>query len=105
MAEEKENQAMETSEISVGPAALYEKLDELLEKYLGLLDEYQKRRKTLNECMSSVSACFRVLYCRTLRRRKGFLSLAQANFASSSRVRYGQDYYDGRMKALRTVHV
>jgi len=64
MAEEKKNQVMETSEIS---AALCEKLDELLEKYLGLLDEYQKRRKTLNECMSSVSACVHVLYCRTLK--------------------------------------
>lgn len=36
---------------------------------------------------------------------QGYFSLAQANFNSSSRTRYGQDYYDERMQALRRVYV
>ena len=34
---------------------------------------------------------------------QGFLSLAQANFNNNSGVRYGQDYYDGRMQATRKM--
>ena len=34
---------------------LLEKLDKLLEKYLGLLDEYENSRKMLSVSMSSVS--------------------------------------------------
>lgn len=37
------------------------------------------------------------------RRSQGFFSLAQANFKSSSRTRYGQDYYDDRMQSSRRV--
>ncbi|KAF2426477.1 hypothetical protein EJ08DRAFT_372696 [Tothia fuscella] len=36
---------------------------------------------------------------------KGYFSLAQANFTSTSRQRYGQDYYDERMQASRTVMI
>lgn len=36
-----------------------------------------------------------------LTRPKGSLSLSQANFKNSHRSRYGQDYFDGRMKASR----
>lgn len=36
---------------------------------------------------------------------QGYFSLAQANFNNSSRTRYGPDYYDERMQALRTVYV
>jgi len=33
------------------------------------------------------------------------MSLAQANFNSQSRVRFGQDFYDDRMKAIRKMCV
>ncbi|KAF2275932.1 uncharacterized protein EI97DRAFT_450721 [Westerdykella ornata] len=64
------------------------RLDELLEEYLNTLDRYQKAQEQLSDYFS-----------------KGFLSLAQANFANQSRTRYGQDYYDQRMQAIRTVHI
>ena len=34
---------------------------------------------------------------------QGYLSLAQANFQNRSTTHYGQDYYDERMQAIRTV--
>ena len=36
---------------------------------------------------------------------QGFMSLAQANYASPNRTRYGQDYYDERMSAGIGVYV
>ncbi|KAF2405223.1 hypothetical protein EJ06DRAFT_468898 [Trichodelitschia bisporula] len=63
-------------------------LDHLFEQYLELLDQYQTERIKLSTTLSS-----------------GFLSLAQANFSSTLGRRYGQDYYDERMQALRTVYV
>ncbi|PSN70357.1 hypothetical protein BS50DRAFT_571617 [Corynespora cassiicola Philippines] len=67
---------------------LIEQLDQLLEKYLETLDEYQKAQQQLAKFLSS-----------------GYLSLAQANFSNSSRTRFGQDYYDERMQAQRKVSV
>ncbi|OAL57073.1 hypothetical protein IQ07DRAFT_496745 [Pyrenochaeta sp. DS3sAY3a] len=68
---------------------LVAELDELLERYLHTLNEYDKVRKELSKQLSS-----------------GYLSLAQANFHSnSSSMRYGQDYYDERMQAIRTINV
>ncbi|KAL1630568.1 hypothetical protein SLS54_000439 [Diplodia seriata] len=61
-------------------------LDELLKRYLLLLDQYSQARQQLSSELSS-----------------GYLSLAQANFNPSSRIRYGQDFYDERMQALRRV--
>ncbi|OJD37365.1 uncharacterized protein BKCO1_700050 [Diplodia corticola] len=61
-------------------------LDELLKRYLLLLDQYSQARQQLSSELSS-----------------GYLSLAQANFNPSSRIRYGQDFYDERMQALRQV--
>ncbi|PYH44937.1 uncharacterized protein BP01DRAFT_357287 [Aspergillus saccharolyticus JOP 1030-1] len=63
-------------------------LDELLERYLHLLDEHQKLQADLGSRLSS-----------------GFISLAQANFTSSPGRRYGADYYDERMKATRRVRL
>ncbi|KAF1841399.1 uncharacterized protein K460DRAFT_419467, partial [Cucurbitaria berberidis CBS 394.84] len=69
--------------------ALIAQLDELLERYLHTLDEYEKVRRELAKQLSS-----------------GYLSLAQANFHnSSSAIRYGQDCYDERMQAIRKVNV
>ncbi|KAF2757473.1 hypothetical protein EJ05DRAFT_501008 [Pseudovirgaria hyperparasitica] len=65
---------------------MLDKIDHLLERYLELVDEYQKTRIQLSSHMSS-----------------GFISLAQSNFAS--RVRYGQDQYDDRMKAWRRARI
>lgn len=61
-------------------------LDTLLAKYLHLLDQYTEARKDLSRKLS-----------------EGFLSLASANFSAPRGVRYGQDYYDDRMQARRTV--
>lgn len=35
---------------------------------------------------------------------QGYLSLAQANFSNSNRVRYGLDHYDERMQASARVY-
>ena len=63
-----------------------DKLDDLFEKYLTLLDQYQKARQELSEHLSS-----------------GFLHLAQANRSVSAGRRFGQDYYDERMQASRRI--
>lgn len=62
-------------------------LDELMLSYLDTIDTYQSLRASLGSRFSA-----------------GFLALAQANF-SSPRGRYGQDFYDERMSALRGVRV
>ncbi|KAL4821066.1 hypothetical protein BDW67DRAFT_151948 [Aspergillus spinulosporus] len=65
---------------------LLESLDALLEKYLHLLDKYQRLQHVLASKLSS-----------------GFLSLAHANYTCPPGRRYGVDYYDERMKASRRV--
>ncbi|KAF2724704.1 hypothetical protein K431DRAFT_281651 [Polychaeton citri CBS 116435] len=70
---------------------LNEKLDQLWASYLNFLDTYQKAQNDVSKHFSS-----------------GFLSLAQANFKAPSAgrgVRYGQDYFDGRMKAGRLASI
>ncbi|KAH7057317.1 hypothetical protein B0J12DRAFT_738109 [Macrophomina phaseolina] len=69
-------------------AKLENSLDELLKQYLLLLDQYTQARQQLSSDLSA-----------------GFISLAQANFNASNRVRYGQDFYDERMQALRRVTI
>lgn len=64
-----------------------DQLDEFLEKYLNLLDAYERARKDLSQNLSS-----------------GFISLAQANFSSSG-PRIGQDLYDDRTQASRRVAI
>ncbi len=83
---------------------LLQKLDELLQKYLGLLDLYQKMRETLRIQFSAVG-CVIEPSTILLQDAKGYFSLAQANFKSHSRTRYGQDYYDERMQASNRVYV
>ncbi|USP82800.1 hypothetical protein yc1106_10074 [Curvularia clavata] len=67
---------------------LLEHLDELLERYLITLHEYQQQMQRLSKQLSS-----------------GYMSLAQANFHNSSAIRYGQDCYDERMQAIRKVRI
>ncbi|OCK88210.1 uncharacterized protein K441DRAFT_669479 [Cenococcum geophilum 1.58] len=74
--------------IALSRDELLHKLDGLLERYLNLLDRYQQARLQLSNHLSS-----------------GFLSLAQANFSNSSRTRFGQDYYDGRMQASTKIAI
>ncbi|KAF2763805.1 hypothetical protein EJ03DRAFT_303162 [Teratosphaeria nubilosa] len=66
-------------------ATLHNTLDTLLTHYLTLLHHYQSAQQDLQKHLSSA-----------------FFSLAQANFKSPNRSRrYGQDFYDDRMKASR----
>jgi hypothetical protein len=65
-----------------------EHIDELLARYLRLLDEYTRLRQELSRLQSGV-----------------YQSIARANFAAERGLRYGQDHYDERMKALRVLEV
>ncbi|RAO72796.1 uncharacterized protein BHQ10_008808 [Talaromyces amestolkiae] len=61
-------------------------LDNLLERYLHLLDTHQKLQESLGKQLSS-----------------GFFQLAHANYVSPGR-RFGEDFYDERMKATRRLN-
>ncbi|KAK4543393.1 hypothetical protein LTR36_005536 [Oleoguttula mirabilis] len=74
----------DAGEVMAELTTLHDQLDSLWERYLAHLDEYQEAQKQIQKQLSS-----------------GFFSLAQANFKSRDRGRYGQDYYDGRTKASR----
>uniref|UniRef100_A0A093XWA1 Vacuolar ATPase assembly protein VMA22 n=1 Tax=Talaromyces marneffei PM1 TaxID=1077442 RepID=A0A093XWA1_TALMA len=62
-----------------------QQLDNLLERYLLLLDTHQKLQESLGKQLSS-----------------GFFQLAHANYVSPGR-RFGEDFYDERMKATRRL--
>ncbi|KAL2009154.1 hypothetical protein VTN00DRAFT_7348 [Thermoascus crustaceus] len=81
------SEAPEASPKPAGPSSdLLQSLDVLLERYLQLLDHYEKLQAKLGKQLSL-----------------GFFSLAQANYFSSPGRRYGEDYYDERMKATRKI--
>ncbi|KAF9767813.1 hypothetical protein IL306_014954 [Fusarium sp. DS 682] len=63
-------------------------IDQLLERYLNLLDEYTQLRQSLSRLQSDV-----------------FHSIARANFAGERGMRYGQDHYDERMQATRLLAI
>ncbi|KAG6007937.1 hypothetical protein E4U21_005298 [Claviceps maximensis] len=63
-------------------------IDNLLQRHLTLLDQYTHLRKRLSQLHSS-----------TLQ------NIARANFSAQRGQRFGQDQYDGRMKASRRVAV
>jgi hypothetical protein len=63
-----------------------EEIDGLLERYLGLLDEYTKLRSRLSEMQTSV-----------------YQNIARANFSAERGIRYGQELYDERMQASRSL--
>lgn len=65
-----------------GVDELHDQLDALWEKHLTLLDSYHQAQQQIARHFSS-----------------GFFDLAQATFKSTTRVRYGQEYYDDRMQA------
>ena len=78
---------VEEASSSVNPP-LPSSIDTLLERYLTLLDEYMALRAELSRLQT---ACFQ--------------HLARANFAAERGVRYGADFYDQRMRAVRTVAI
>lgn len=65
-----------------------ENIDSLLERYLILLDEYTTLRSELGKLQSNM-----------------FQHLARANFSAERGMRYGPDFYDDRMQAIRRVEV
>ncbi|KAF4254586.1 hypothetical protein KXW28_005198 [Aspergillus fumigatus] len=69
-------------------AKALEMLDHSLERYLLLLDQHQKLQADLAKKLSS-----------------GFFSLAHANYTCPPGRRYGADYYDERMKAIRKMAI
>ncbi|KAF7541193.1 hypothetical protein G7Z17_g12026 [Cylindrodendrum hubeiense] len=63
-------------------------IDELLERYLGLLNEYTVLRQSLSQVQSGV-----------------YQNIARANFSGERGMRYGQDHYDERMQAARRLTI
>ncbi|TLD34147.1 hypothetical protein PspLS_00359 [Pyricularia sp. CBS 133598] len=63
-------------------------IDNLLERYLGLLDEYTKLREALGTTQ-------RLMY----------QNIARANFSAERGMRYGPDHFDERMQAVRKLRV
>ncbi|KAI9897119.1 hypothetical protein N3K66_008141 [Trichothecium roseum] len=65
-----------------------ENIDDLLVKYLNLLDQYTSLRGQLSSLQTDV-----------------FHNIARANFSAERGRRYGQDHYDERMQAIRTLEL
>ncbi|KAF5661582.1 vacuolar ATPase assembly VMA22 [Fusarium heterosporum] len=63
-------------------------IDELLQRYLGLLDEYTQLRQSLSQLQSGV-----------------YQNIARANFSGERGMRYGPDHYDERMQATRILSI
>lgn len=63
-------------------------IDALLERYLALLDRYTRLRSELSTLQTAM-----------------FQSIARANFAAERGMRYGPDFYDERMQALRRLDI
>ncbi|KLU82049.1 hypothetical protein MAPG_01128 [Magnaporthiopsis poae ATCC 64411] len=63
-------------------------IDTLLERYLGLLDEYTKLRASLGAAQSGM-----------------YQNIARANFAAERGMRYGPDFFDERMQASRRLSI
>lgn len=65
-----------------------QRIDELLQRYLILVDEYSRLREKLSELQRGM-----------------FQDIARANFTAQRGMRYGQDHYDERMKASKQVSI
>ncbi|KAL6871933.1 hypothetical protein J3F83DRAFT_733172 [Trichoderma novae-zelandiae] len=63
-------------------------IDSLLERYLALIDEYARLREDLSRLQSGV-----------------YQNIARANFTGERGMRYGQDHYDERMRAMRALDI
>ena len=94
-----------------------DEIDSLLERHLHLLDQYTSLRSQLSTLQSSVSrsdppnrrqsSTFQKLgdVANDLPIWKIYQNIARANFSTARGIRYGQDYYDERMRATRHVQV
>ncbi|KAF4626018.1 hypothetical protein G7Y89_g12147 [Cudoniella acicularis] len=67
---------------------LSEEIDELLVKYLHLLDKYTTLRSSIVAADKNIR-----------------LNIAQANFSVSNGIRFGSDFYDDRVQAIKTCCV
>lgn len=65
-----------------------EDIDTLLERYLTLVNEYTELRAALNMTQATM-----------------YQDIARANFSAERGVRYGQDFYDDRMRAMRRLAI
>ncbi|KAH7263320.1 hypothetical protein BKA59DRAFT_51268 [Fusarium tricinctum] len=65
-----------------------QQIDELLQRYLRLLDEYTQLRQSLSQLQSGI-----------------YQNIARANFSGERGMRYGQDHYDERMQATRILTI
>ncbi|KAI0851083.1 hypothetical protein F5Y00DRAFT_26497 [Daldinia vernicosa] len=63
-------------------------IDKLLERYLHLLHQYTTLREQLSSLQTGI-----------------YQNIARANFAAERGMRFGQDYYDERMRASRKVAI
>lgn len=63
-------------------------IDRMLERYLGLVDEYTKLRASLTALQTSI-----------------YQNIARANFSAERGVRYGQDLFDERMQRSRSLKI
>ncbi|RDA91494.1 hypothetical protein CP533_4574 [Ophiocordyceps camponoti-saundersi (nom. inval.)] len=61
-------------------------IDRLLQRYLGLLDQYTELRAQLSTLLARV-----------------YQDLARANFSAERGMRYGESYFDERMRATRLL--
>ncbi|RDA84263.1 hypothetical protein CP532_1972 [Ophiocordyceps camponoti-leonardi (nom. inval.)] len=61
-------------------------IDRLLQRYLDLLDQYTKLRAQLSTLLTRV-----------------YQDLARANFSAERGMRYGESYFDERMRATRLL--
>ncbi|KAF4220736.1 hypothetical protein CNMCM5878_003693 [Aspergillus fumigatiaffinis] len=91
-------------------AKTLELLDYSLERYLLLLHQHQKLQADLAKKLSSVYFAIRPARSfppgvEKLMIRQGFFSLAHANYTCPPGRRYGADYYDERMKAIRRMAI
>lgn len=69
-------------------AAEQRHIDNLLQRYLCLLDEYVRLRASLSDLQRDV-----------------YQNIARANFSAERGMRYGQDSYDERMRASRLLTI
>lgn len=69
-------------------AAQQDQIDSLLQRYLGLLDEYTELRAQLSTLMAGA-----------------YQDVARANFSAERGMRYGESHYDQRMRATRRLSV
>jgi len=63
-------------------------IDGLLQRYLGLLEDYTKLRASLTALQAII-----------------YQDIARANFSAERGVRYGQDLYDERMQRSRDLNI